>query len=104
MYERVSTKQFVTSAFSEVSLAISMRGANAAFVEFEVFNISGDLKVQIEESNDLSNWNSVGLGEDVSSVGEASFQEGGIAAAFLCLKYVSSGSCVLSAVLKTGNL
>jgi hypothetical protein len=112
MYQQVASKLYVQVGHDQFSQAVSMDGANAVMFEVTAISSSGAsplLTVQLQESNDLQNW------EDVSGAQVANLSAPGydsdstaadVAAAYVRLKYtISEGDdFTVASGINTANL
>ena len=106
LYERLV---IIDTTAPEYSQAVSIEGFNAAFPEIVTFTFSGltNVKVQLQESNDLENWRDKGTVNTVSAIG---YTSGTVvtacAAAYVRLKIYTTGTgtAILSAGLNLSAL
>lgn len=115
MYQQLFTRLALSgSGASEVSVPVSMQGANAAQVDYVVMSIAGTstptISLQLQESNDLENWTNKGSAvTPVTATGYAlAAAVTGISAAFIRLRVsITAGTSpvfVVAASLNTSKL
>jgi len=88
-----------TTTYSE---AVTLNEANAAQVEYTIFNLSGtSLQVTLQESNDGENWSDRSADTARTAMGYWTFQVSSLGCKYARLKYVVSGGS-LKAVISAG--
>lgn len=99
---RVARRFSIPSGSVDFTRALSMSGANAVQVDFEVlvgavaFNFN--FKVTLEGSNDLQNWSEIGASVIQQGVGfNSSLKQGSIAFRFVRLRFASTGTIYIVA-------
>lgn len=103
MYNRLYERLVIIDTTSpEYSQAVNMDGYNTVFPEIVVFTYSGltNVKVQVQESNDLENWRDKGTVNTMTAIG---YTAGNVVTAFaatyarLKVYTTGTGTAILSA-------
>jgi hypothetical protein len=102
MYQEVATKLFVPANATVVLPGFPLDGANTVQVEYEVVFLSSNVRLAVEEGNDLQNWAQVAADTARSAVGSYQFVASGIASRYARVTLTGSaggsGSVVVACV------
>lgn len=108
MYQVLATKLYLSASgtASEVSTAVSMEGANSVQVDYTIFSLTGStptVRLQLQQSNDLENWTTLGSQSTKDSVGWTLGPSAtAVTAAYVRVKYDFSAGSSQTAVIAAG--